>query len=145
MAVPAHDERDFAFATQYGLPIKRVIEGGEELPYTADGVLIDSDRFTGMTSAEARAAIIAYMEAEGLGKGTTNFKLRNWGVSRQRYWGAPIPFVHCPTCGLVPEKIENLPVTLPDDVEITGEGNPLETHPTWKHCTCPSCGGGSDP
>ncbi len=141
MAVPAHDERDFAFATQYGLPIKRVIEGGEELPYTADGVLIDSDRFTGMTSAEARAAIIAYMEAEGLGKGTTNFKLRNWGVSRQRYWGAPIPFVHCPTCGLVPEKIENLPVTLPDDVEITGEGNPLETHPTWKHCTCPSCGG----
>ncbi len=141
MAVPAHDERDFDFATQYRLPIKRVIEGGEELPFTADGILIDSDRFTGMKSADARAAIIAYMEAEGLGKGTTNFKLRNWGVSRQRYWGAPIPFVHCPTCGLVPEKIENLPVTLPDDVAITGEGNPLETHPTWKHCTCPSCGG----
>ncbi len=141
MAVPAHDERDFEFATQYDLPIVRVIEGGEELPFTADGVLIDSRAFTGQKSAEARAAIIAHLEAEKLGKGTTNFKLRNWGVSRQRYWGAPLPFVHCPSCGMVPEKIENLPVALPEDVEITGEGNPLESHPTWKHCTCPQCGG----
>jgi leucyl-tRNA synthetase len=141
MAVPAHDERDFEFATQYGLPIVQVIEGGEELPFTADGILIDSDRFSGMKSTEAHTAIIEYMEAGHLGEGTTNYKLRNWGVSRQRYWGAPIPFVHCPSCGLVPEKVENLPVALPDDVEITGEGNPLETHPTWKHCTCPQCGG----
>jgi len=141
MAVPAHDERDYAFATQYDLPIVRVIEGGDTLPFTSDGVLIDSDAFSGQKSAEARAAIIAHFEAEGLGKGTTNFRLRNWGVSRQRYWGAPLPFVHCPSCGLVPEKIENLPVALPEDVEITGEGNPLESHPTWKHCTCPSCGG----
>jgi leucyl-tRNA synthetase len=104
-------------------------------------VLVDSDAFAGMKSAEARAAIIEHFEREKLGEGTTNFKLRNWGVSRHRYWGAPIPLIHCPACGLVPEKDENLPVALPDDVEITGEGNPLETHPTWKHCTCPQCGG----
>ncbi len=141
MAVPAHDERDFEFATKYGLPIKRVIEGGEELPYTGNGTLIDSGRFSCVGNEEAKIAIINYMEEEGKGKGTTNYKLRNWGVSRQRYWGAPIPFVHCPNCGLVPEKFENLPVALPDDVEITGEGNPLENHPTWKHCSCPKCGG----
>ncbi|WP_457606366.1 leucine--tRNA ligase [Nitratifractor sp.] len=140
MAVPAHDERDYEFATKYGLPIKRVIEGGE-LPYTGDGPLIDSGVFTGKPNREALEEIIAFFEAEGLGTSRINYKLRNWGVSRQRYWGAPIPFVHCPTCGLVPEKIENLPVTLPEDVEITGEGNPLESHPTWKHCECPQCGG----
>ncbi len=140
MAVPAHDERDFEFATKYNLPIKRVIEGGEELPYTGSGKLVESGRFSCVESDEAKIAIINYMEEEGKGKGTTNYKLRNWGVSRQRYWGAPIPFVHCPSCGLVPEKIENLPVALPDDVEITGEGNPLENHPTWKHCACPECG-----
>jgi leucyl-tRNA synthetase len=141
MAVPAHDERDFEFASQYDLPIVRVIEGGDALPFTTDGVLHDSDGFSGMKSAEARTAVIAHFETENLGEGTTNFKLRNWGVGRQRYWGAPIPFVHCPACGLVPEKAANLPVALPDDIEITGEGNPLEIHPTWKHCTCPQCGG----
>ena len=141
MAVPAHDERDFEFATKYGLPIKRVIEGGEALPYTGNGTLIDSGRFSCVGNEEAKIAITNYMEEEGKGKGTTNYKLRNWGVSRQRYWGAPIPFVHCPNCGLVPEKFENLPVALPDDVEITGEGNPLENHPTWKYCHCPKCDG----
>jgi len=140
MAVPAHDERDFEFATQYNLPIKRVIEGGEELPYTGNGTLIESGRFSCVENDEAKIAIINIMEEEGRGKGTTNYKLRNWGVSRQRYWGAPIPFVHCESCGLVPEKVENLPVALPEDVEITGEGNPLENHPTWKFCTCPKCG-----
>jgi leucyl-tRNA synthetase len=140
MAVPAHDERDFEFATQYNLPIKRVIEGGEELPYTGTGDLIDSDRFSCIDSSEAKVAIINFFEEEGVGKGTTNYKLRNWGISRQRYWGAPIPFVHCESCGLVPEKVENLPIALPEDVEITGEGNPLEKHPTWKHCACPKCG-----
>ncbi len=140
MAVPAHDERDFEFASKYDLPIKRVINGGEELPYTLEGELIDSAAFTGLGNYEAKAKIIAMFEEAGFGKGTTNFKLRNWGVSRQRYWGAPIPFVHCKSCGLVPEKIENLPIALPEDVEITGEGNPLENHPTWKNCTCPKCG-----
>ncbi len=140
MAVPAHDERDFEFATQYDLPIKRVIEGGEELPYTGTGDLIDSNRFSCVDSLEAKEAIINEFEERHLGKRTTNYKLRNWGISRQRYWGAPIPFVHCDSCGLVAEKIENLPIALPEDVEITGEGNPLENHPTWKHCSCPQCG-----
>jgi leucyl-tRNA synthetase len=141
MSVPAHDERDFEFATQYGLPLKTVIEGGHEgEAYTGEGVLVDSAHFTGLKNSEAKAKIIAHFEAEVLGKGTTNYKLRNWGVSRQRYWGAPIPLVHCEHCGLVAEKVENLPIALPDDVEITGEGNPLENHPTWKHCKCPKCG-----
>lgn len=140
MAVPAHDERDFEFAGKYDLPVKRVISGGEELPYIAEGSLENSDNFTGVKSIDAKEQIIAFFEEKELGKGTTNFKLRNWGVSRQRYWGAPIPFVHCSSCGLVPEKLENLPIALPEDVEITGEGNPLESHPTWKHCSCPQCG-----
>ncbi len=140
MAVPAHDERDFEFAKQYGLPIKRVIVGGDGLPYTGSGPLLDSGRFSCTDSADAKDAIINYFEERGVGKGTTNYKLRNWGISRQRYWGAPIPFVHCDSCGLVPEKVENLPIALPEDVEITGEGNPLESHPSWKHCKCPKCG-----
>ena len=140
MAVPAHDERDFDFAKHYHLPIKRVIEGGDGLPYIGTGSLIESDRFSCTDSADAKEAIINYFEERGVGRGATNYKLRNWGVSRQRYWGAPIPFVHCQSCGLVPEKIENLPIALPDDVEITGEGNPLESHPVWKYCQCPKCG-----
>ncbi len=140
MAVPAHDERDFEFATKYELPIKRVISGGDTLPYTAEGILENSELFTGMRNVDAKKEIIARFEAKALGRGTTNYKLRNWGISRQRYWGAPIPFVHCDECGLVAEKIENLPIALPEDIEITGEGNPLESHPTWKHCSCPKCG-----
>jgi leucyl-tRNA synthetase len=141
MSVPTHDERDFEFATKYNLPLKYVIDGGKEgEAYTGEGELMESAGFTGMHNVEAKVAIIKHFEAQGLGKGTTNYKLRNWGVSRQRYWGAPIPFVHCDHCGLVPEKVENLPIALPDDVEITGEGNPLDNHPTWKKCVCPKCG-----
>jgi leucyl-tRNA synthetase len=140
MAVPAHDERDFEFATKYDLPIKRVIAGGDELPYILEGKLENSEAFNGLKNVEAKAQIIAHYEEQKLGKGTTNYKLRNWGISRQRYWGAPIPFVHCEDCGLVAEKVENLPIALPDDVEITGEGNPLENHPTWSSCACPKCG-----
>jgi len=141
MAVPTHDERDFEFATQYNLPLKYVVEGGKEnQAYTGEGKLINSAQFTGMPNTQAKKEIIKLFEDRGLGKGTTNYKLRNWGVSRQRYWGAPIPFVHCNSCGLVAEKVENLPIALPEDVEITGEGNPLENHPTWKNCQCPKCG-----
>jgi len=139
MAVPAHDERDYEFATKYNLPIIRVISG-DELPYTGEGVLVNSDNFSGMQNIKAKDEIIKLFESKNLGKRTINYKLRNWGISRQRYWGAPLPFVHCKNCGLVPEKIENLPITLPDDVEITGEGNPLDKHPTWKYCKCPKCG-----
>jgi len=146
MAVPAHDERDFEFAKKYNLPIKWVIkpEDGEldkTKAYTGDGVLINSGEFSGMKSKEAREAIIKKFEELGIGKKEINYRLRDWGISRQRYWGAPIPFIKCKSCGIVPEKIENLPVTLPDDVEITGSGNPLEEHPTWKHTKCPKCGG----
>ncbi|MEA1880184.1 MAG: leucine--tRNA ligase [Campylobacterota bacterium] len=140
MSVPAHDERDFEFATKYDLPIKRVINGGEELPYILEGNLENSASFDGMKNTDAKKEIITKFEDENLGKGTTNYKLRNWGISRQRYWGAPIPFVHCDDCGLVAEKVENLPIALPEDVEITGEGNPLENHPTWSTCACPKCG-----
>ncbi len=141
MSVPAHDERDFDFATKYKLPIKRVIVGkDDELPYTKEGTLENSDELNGISNIDAKKDVIALFEAKKLGRGTTNYKLRNWGISRQRYWGAPIPFVHCDDCGLVAEKIENLPIALPEDVEITGEGNPLDKHPTWKYCSCPKCG-----
>ena len=146
MAVPAHDQRDFEFAKKYDLPIKQVIVGPEGIienqteAYTGEGKLIDSESFTGLPNTKAKKAIIYHFEQNSVGTKQVNFKLRDWGVSRQRYWGAPIPFVHCDDCGLVAEKIENLPIALPEDVEITGEGNPLDLHPTWKHCACPSCG-----
>ena len=148
MAVPAHDDRDFEFASKYKLDIKIVIDTKEgiinlEEAYTKEGELVDSGEFTGMKNTKAKKAIIYYFEQNNLGKKTINYKLRDWGISRQRYWGAPIPFVHCKECGIVPEKLENLPIALPEDVEITGEGNPLDTHPTWKHCACPKCGADS--
>ena len=145
MAVPAHDDRDFEFAKKYDLPINAVIkpfegEAEEGKAYTEVGVLFNSGEFDGMNSKKSQYSIIKYFEEKNIGKKTTNYKLKDWGVSRQRYWGAPIPFVHCDDCGLVMEKKENLPIALPEDVEITGEGNPLDNHPTWKHCSCPACG-----
>lgn len=146
MAVPAHDQRDFEFASQYDLSIKQVIQGSEGLienpseAFTGEGELINSESFTGLKNTKAKKAIIYHFEQNSIGTKKVNFKLRDWGVSRQRYWGAPIPFVHCDDCGLVAEKSENLPIALPEDVEITGEGNPLDTHPTWKHTPCPCCG-----
>ncbi|VAY86226.1 Leucyl-tRNA synthetase [hydrothermal vent metagenome] len=145
MAVPAHDDRDFEFASKYKLDIKIVIDTKEgitklENAYTHSGILVDSAQFTDMTNIKAKQAIIDYFEQNNLGRKTINYKLRDWGISRQRYWGAPLPFIHCDDCGLVPERIKNLPITLPEDIEITGEGNPLENHPTWKKCFCPKCG-----
>ncbi|PAF50171.1 leucine--tRNA ligase [Helicobacter sp. 13S00401-1] len=144
MSVPAHDERDYEFALKYNLPIKKVILDPKTKDYasgvfTEDGILTDSKSFSGLDSATARAKIISYFEKENLGKGVTNYRLKDWGISRQRYWGAPIPLVHCEKCGVVSET--RLPVTLPDDVVIDGEGNPLDKHPTWKFTTCPKCGG----
>lgn len=145
MAVPAHDDRDYEFATKYNLPIKAVIFPSEgELPsgcaYTETGILRDSAEFSALDNVTAKASIMDYFEANKLGKKVVNFRLKDWGISRQRYWGAPIPFIHCESCGIVPEDKGNLPVALPEDVVINGEGNPLEHHPTWKHCTCPKCG-----
>ena len=144
MAVPAHDERDYEFASKFNLAIKQSIKPQDgkydsSKAFIDDGILVNSDEFTGLKSKDAREKIIAKFENLGIGKKVENFKLRDWGVSRQRYWGAPIPMIHCKTCGLVPEALENLPVTLPEDIKITGEGNPLDKHPTWKRCICPKC------
>ena len=144
MAVPAHDERDYEFASKFNLAIKQSIKPQDgkydsSKAFIDDGILVNSDEFTGLKSKDAREKIIAKFENLGIGKKVENFKLRDWGVSRQRYWGAPIPMIHCKTCGLVPEALENLPVTLPEDIKITGEGNPLDKHPTWKRCSCPKC------
>lgn len=145
MAVPAHDERDFEFASKYSLPIIQSIEPIDESfnqnkAYCDDGILVNSGDFTGLSSKEAREKIIFHFEERNIGQKIINYRLRDWGISRQRYWGAPIPMVKCPKCGLVCEKIENLPIKLPEDVQISGEKNPLATHPTWKHTTCPKCG-----
>lgn len=146
MAVPAHDERDFEFASKYNLPIKAVIypKDGKldaDKAYVDAGVLKDSGEFSELDNIAAKSAIMEYFESHSIGKKVTNYRLKDWGISRQRYWGAPIPLVHCEKCGIVAEKKENLPIALPEDVEITGEGNPLDLHPTWKYCTCPECGG----
>ena len=146
--VPAHDQRDHEFASKYGLPIRRVVaasadEAGTPIGAEAesgDGVLVNSRFLDGMDVDAAKAAVIARAEAEGWGEGTTAWRLRDWGVSRQRYWGTPIPIVHCAACGAVPVPKDQLPVLLPEDVDFQTPGNPLERHPTWKHVPCPSCG-----
>ncbi|MEP5731590.1 MAG: leucine--tRNA ligase [Sulfitobacter sp.] len=148
---PAHDERDFEFATKYGLPIISTYLPSEESPEALDEAYVPAKTdkvfynrgFAGeqwQTGHEAIDAAIAFCESNGVGQGVTKFRLRDWGLSRQRYWGCPIPVVHCETCGVVPEKKENLPIELPYDVDFSTPGNPLDRHPTWRDCACPSCG-----
>jgi leucyl-tRNA synthetase len=152
---PAHDQRDFDFATKYGLPIKATFEpvdGGAELKAAFTPTKAEKVRYVAgfageelQTGEEAVNAAVDKAEAEGWGQGVTKFRLRDWGLSRQRYWGCPIPVVHCADCGVVPEKKENLPVLLPYDeggkpIDFSIPGNPLVRHPTWRDCACPSCG-----
>ncbi|KAB0492928.1 MULTISPECIES: leucine--tRNA ligase [Pseudomonas] len=148
MAVPAHDERDFEFATKYNLPIKAVVRtsAGDESPapwqdaYNEHGTLINSGEFDGLDFDAAFAAIEAALAAKGLGQSRTQFRLRDWGISRQRYWGCPIPIVHCETCGDVPVPEDQLPVILPEDVVPDGAGSPLARMPEFYECSCPKCG-----
>ncbi len=144
---PAHDQRDLDFARKYQLPVTRVVApaGEAETPihdeaYTGAGVLVHSRFLDGMDVEAGKRAVIARAEAEGWGSGTTVWRLRDWGVSRQRYWGTPIPIIHCADHGAVPVPRDQLPVILPDDVSFDIPGNPLDHHPTWKHAECPICG-----
>ena len=146
MGVPAHDERDFDFAKKYGLPITRVIRSADgssdELPYTQYGVMCNSEEFDGLSSADGKLAVLKKLEEEGKGGLKTNYRLRDWLVSRQRYWGAPIPMVYCDRCGEVPVPEEQLPVELPYDVEFAPDGkSPLAKCESFVHTTCPKCGG----
>ncbi len=145
MGVPSHDERDFAFAKKYDLPITRVVKGincNDELPFCDDGIVMNSPGFDGMTSEEARKAIINSLVKDGKAEHKTNYRLRDWLVSRQRYWGAPIPVVYCDKCGTVPVPVEDLPVKLPYDVEFKPDGeSPLKKHSGFMQTTCPICGG----
>ncbi|MBM5813369.1 MAG: leucine--tRNA ligase [Cyanobacteria bacterium M_DeepCast_100m_m1_067] len=148
MGVPAHDQRDFVFARQYELPVQQVIipEGSDEHAYaggawTEAGVLIHSGRFDGLTSAEAKKAITAAAEAEGWGRARTTYRLRDWLISRQRYWGCPIPVIHCDSCGVVPVPAEQLPVELPKGANLEGKGgSPLAQLESWWRVDCPCCG-----
>jgi leucyl-tRNA synthetase len=149
MAVPTHDQRDFEFARKYELPMQVVIKpDGVDLDpatmteaYTGEGTMVNSGRFNGISNVEAKEAIADYLEKEGIGKKTVNFRLRDWGISRQRYWGNPIPVINCDICGVVPVPAKDLPVVLPMDAAFTGEGgNPLAKVESFVNCTCPRCG-----
>ena len=146
---PAHDQRDLDFARKYALPVMRVVAPSPEAAsepihqeaYTGPGKLVNSRFLDGMEVEPAKASVISRAEAEGWGQGTTVWRLRDWGVSRQRYWGTPIPIIHCDACGPTPVQRDQLPVVLPEDVSFDIPGNPLDRHPSWKHVACPKCGG----
>jgi leucyl-tRNA synthetase len=149
MAVPAHDQRDFDFAKKFGLDIIPVVDSDDPeidvnhltKAFDAEGTMINSEQFNGMNNREAIGKMIDWLDSEGIGKKTVNYKLRDWLISRQRYWGTPIPMIYCDDCGWVPEKEENLPVLLPKDVEFTGKGeSPITTSKSFVECTCPRCG-----
>ncbi len=146
---PGHDQRDLDFARKYELSVTPVVAPTDVDPatytigteaYTGDGTLINSDFLNGLSVPDAKIRVIEHLEDIEAGEGTVNYRLRDWGVSRQRYWGCPIPVIHCDDCGVVPVPAASLPVTLPEDVTLDEPGNPLERHPTWKNVDCPACG-----
>ena len=146
---PAHDQRDLDFARKYDLIVTPVVCPTDQNPdtfsikeeaYTGVGNLINSRFLDGLTIEEGKSEVIRRISEQGMGQATTNYRLRDWGVSRQRYWGCPIPVIHCEKCGVVAEKKENLPITLPKDVSFDKPGNPLDRHEEWRNCSCPSCG-----
>ncbi|MEC7208792.1 MAG: class I tRNA ligase family protein, partial [Pseudomonadota bacterium] len=145
---PAHDQRDLDFARAYNLPVLPVVQPSDtdgepditDTAYTGPGRLINSGPWTGLDIEKGKAAAISALEDTGTGTRKVTYRLRDWGVSRQRYWGCPIPVIHCPSCGPVPVPEDQLPVTLPEDVEFNSPGNPLDRHPTWTKTACPSCG-----
>lgn len=140
---PAHDQRDLDFARRYQLSVTPVVASDtpiDDVAYTGDGIMIHSEFLDGLPTKDAKSAAIAKLEAMGVGEGCVNYRLRDWGISRQRYWGCPIPIIHCDDCGIVPVPEEQLPVELPYDVTFDKAGNPLDHHPTWKHVDCPKCG-----
>jgi leucyl-tRNA synthetase len=147
--VPGHDQRDFEFAKQYQLPIRRVVASSAELASepigieaeTGHGISVNSHFLDGLTTEQAAAEVIRRAEEAGWGEGKVQYRLRDWGVSRQRYWGTPIPIIHCAKCGAVPVPRGQLPVVLPEDIDFETPGNPLDRHPRWKNVDCPSCGG----
>ena len=141
---PAHDERDFEFAEKYSLPIKQVItlkDKKVKLPYTEKtGIMVSSGSYDGKKVSEARKSILFDLQKTEKGNKKVTYRLRDWGVSRQRYWGCPIPIINCTDCGAVPVPEADLPVILPKDVDFSVQGNPLDAHPTWKNVPCPKCG-----
>lgn len=144
---PAHDQRDLDFARKYDLPVTRVVSDGDiadshftgDIAFTGPGTIVNSHWMNGLSIEQAKADVIAKAESEGWGKGQTQYRLRDWGVSRQRYWGTPIPIIHCASCGAVPVPEDQLPVKLPEDVTFDIPGNPLDRHPTWSKVDCPQC------
>jgi len=137
---PAHDQRDYDFAKKYNIDIISVIDSKETIPYTGDGIHINSEFLNGLNTKDAIVASIKKLQDLKLGKETITYRIRDWGVSRQRYWGCPIPIIFCNKCGEVPVPDDQLPVKLPEDVDFSCKGNPLDSHPTWKHTKCPQCG-----
>ena len=151
MAVPGHDQRDWEFATKHGIEIKQVITAGDgsetsvaEAAFTEYGVNTNSGQFDGLAFPDAFNAVADYLEAEGRGRRQVNYRLRDWGVSRQRYWGAPIPIVNCDQCGAVAVPDSDLPVVLPEDIDLDGSGSPIKKMPEWYQTNCPKCGGAAE-